>query len=73
VRHGEDGYGNDVPMETKRRFPQGRGNLAQNARFPHSHSRSSSFSERRRRSTKTPGERLQINQKTLTISTSESV
>jgi hypothetical protein len=24
-------------METKKRFPQGRGNLAQNARFPHSH------------------------------------
>jgi hypothetical protein len=24
-------------METQRRFPQGLGNLAQNARFPHSH------------------------------------
>jgi hypothetical protein len=41
MRHGEDGYGNAVPMETKKRFPQGLGNLAQNARFPHSHSRSS--------------------------------
>jgi hypothetical protein len=35
---GEDGYGNDVPMETIERFPQELGNLAQNARFPHSHS-----------------------------------
>jgi hypothetical protein len=34
---GEDGCGNGVPMETKKRFPQGLGNLAQNARFPHSH------------------------------------
>ena len=33
----EDGCGNVVPMETKKRFPQGLGNLAQNARFPHSH------------------------------------
>jgi hypothetical protein len=24
-------------METQKRFPQGLGNLAQNARFPHSH------------------------------------
>jgi tetratricopeptide (TPR) repeat protein len=29
--------GNVVPMETQERFPQGLGNLAQNARFPHSH------------------------------------
>src|SRR3989338_1675463 len=36
----EDGCGNDVPMETTERFPQGLGNLAQHARFPHSHSRS---------------------------------
>jgi hypothetical protein len=28
---------NDVPMETQERFPQGLGNLAQHARFPHSH------------------------------------
>ncbi len=34
---GEDGCGNDVPMETPKRFPQGLGNLAQHARFPHSH------------------------------------
>ena len=34
---GEDGCGNAVPMETKERFPQGLGNLATNARFPHSH------------------------------------
>lgn len=36
------GCGNDVPMETTERFPQGLGNLAQTARFPHSHSRFSS-------------------------------
>jgi hypothetical protein len=35
----EDGCGNDVPVESKKRFPQGLGNLAQNARFPHFHSR----------------------------------
>jgi hypothetical protein len=51
----EDGYGNDVPMETKRRFPQGLGNLAKNARFPHSHSRSSSFLRKERQRTKTLG------------------
>jgi hypothetical protein len=28
-------------METQKRFPQRLGNLAQDARFPHSHSRSS--------------------------------
>ncbi|MCR4341182.1 MAG: hypothetical protein NUW01_14995, partial [Gemmatimonadaceae bacterium] len=33
----ERGCGNDVPMETQERFPQGLGNLAENARFPHSH------------------------------------
>ena len=31
------GYGNDAPMEITKRFPQPLGNLAQNARFPHSH------------------------------------
>ena len=31
------GCGNAAPMEIKNRFPQERGNLAQNARFPHSH------------------------------------
>ena len=35
--HGEDGCGNAVPMETRERFPQGLGNLAAHARFPHSH------------------------------------
>ena len=34
------GYGNAGAMETTERFPQRLGNLAQNARFPHSHSRS---------------------------------
>jgi hypothetical protein len=31
------GCGNVAPMEIKKRFPQELGNLAQNARFPHSH------------------------------------
>lgn|SRR3984893_4692995 len=35
----EDACGNDAPMEITERFPQPLGNLAQNARFPHSHSR----------------------------------
>jgi hypothetical protein len=35
--HDEDGCGNAVPMETRERFPQGLGNLATNAGFPHSH------------------------------------
>ena len=35
----EDSCGNDAPMEITERFPQPLGNLAQNARFPHSHSR----------------------------------
>jgi hypothetical protein len=35
--YGEDGCGNAVPMETTERFPQRLGNLATNARFPHSH------------------------------------
>jgi hypothetical protein len=34
----DDSYGNGVPMETTERFPQGLGNPAQNAGFPHSHS-----------------------------------
>jgi IstB-like ATP binding protein len=41
------GYGNDAPLEITERFPQPLGNLAQNARFPHSHSRSSSCAIRR--------------------------
>jgi hypothetical protein len=39
----EDGCGNDAPMEITERFPQPLGNLAKNARFPHSHSRVSDF------------------------------
>src|SRR3984893_17410630 len=35
----EDNCGNGAPMEITERFPQPLGNLAQNARFPHSHSR----------------------------------
>jgi hypothetical protein len=31
------GCGNDAPAEITKRFPQELGNLAQNARFPHSH------------------------------------
>ena len=34
TRHG---CGNGAPMEITERFPQTLGNLAQNARFPHSH------------------------------------
>jgi hypothetical protein len=33
----EHGYGNDAPAEITERFPQQLGNLAKNARFPHSH------------------------------------
>jgi hypothetical protein len=42
----EDGCGNDVPVESKKRFPQGLGNLAPDARFPHFHSRSSSLAKK---------------------------
>ena len=45
----EDGYGNDAPMEIRERFPQPLGNLAQNARFPHSHSRLSYFDQEEQR------------------------
>ena len=31
------GCGNDAPVEITKRFPQELGNLAQHARFPHSH------------------------------------
>jgi hypothetical protein len=37
VATNEDGCGNGVPVESTNRFPQGLGNLAQNARFPHFH------------------------------------
>lgn len=49
---GEDGCGNDAPMEITERFPQPLGNLAQNARFPHSH-RPIPFSQRPKDKTKT--------------------
>ena len=42
----EDACGNDAPMEITERFPQPLGNLAQNARFPHSHSRLSYFDQK---------------------------
>ena len=42
----EDGCGNDAPMEITERFPQPLGNLAQHARFPHSHSRLSYFDQK---------------------------
>jgi hypothetical protein len=35
----EDGCGNAGPVEITKRFPPDLGNLAQNARFPHFHSR----------------------------------
>ena len=44
----QDGCGNGVPMETQERFPQGLGNLAQTARFPHSHKPITLWSETRR-------------------------
>jgi hypothetical protein len=49
VGDAEDGYANASPMETTKRFPQGFGNLATNARFPHSHSHDS-LSEREKNS-----------------------
>src|SRR5436309_2892877 len=52
----ENGYGNDAPMEITERFPQPLGNLAQNARFPHFHSRPSvSFRTRKEQHTKNDG------------------
>ena len=42
----DDDYGNAAPMEITERFPQPLGNLAQNARFPHSHSRLSYFHQK---------------------------
>jgi hypothetical protein len=44
----EDSCGNDAPLEITERFPQSLGNLAQNARFPHSHSRVSDFDKHER-------------------------
>ena len=59
-------------METQKRFPQGLGNFAKNARFPHSHTDHLLL---RKETTKNEDfwERQQINKKTLTISTSETV
>ena len=61
--HAKDGCGNGVPMESKERFPQELGNLAQNARFPHFHSRSSVFLQEKNKSTKNTAatSRRQIN------------
>jgi hypothetical protein len=42
----KDGCGNGAPMEITERFPQPLGNLAQDARFPHSHSRLSCFDQK---------------------------
>jgi hypothetical protein len=60
---GEDGYGNDVLWKPKNGFHR-LGNLAQNARFPHSHSRGIAQQRRRTsnvandRSTRTPSRSL---------------
>ena len=42
----ENGCGNDAPLEITERFPQPLGNLAENGRFPHSHSRLSCFDQK---------------------------
>ena len=47
--------GNVVPVETTERFPHGLGNLAHNARFPHSHSRYSSREREEKKNTHTDG------------------
>ena len=49
----ESGYGHAGAMETTERFPQRLGNLAHDARFPHSHSRSISLSHKKKRKRKT--------------------
>jgi hypothetical protein len=51
----EDGCGNDAPMEITERFPQPLGNLAQNARFPHSHSRLSYVDQKNNNTNPTHG------------------
>ena len=62
-RAGKNGCGNDVPVETPKRFPQGLGNLAKNARFPHFHSQSSTRigKEKRTRTRKATVATRQIN------------
>jgi hypothetical protein len=54
----EDGCGNDAPMEITERFPQPLGNLAQNARFPHSHKPSPFSQHKTKPKTTTLGRRL---------------
>ena len=54
----EIGYGNVGAMETTERFPQRLGNLAQNARFPHFHSRSPVFHDKTTKKNTTNGMRL---------------
>ncbi len=48
----EDGCGNAAAMEITERFPQPLGNLAENARFPHSHSRFSDCDKNKDQDTK---------------------
>lgn len=55
----EDGCGNDAPMEITERFPQPLGNLAQNARFPHSHKPIPFFTDQKTKPKRKPrGRRL---------------
>jgi hypothetical protein len=54
----EDGYGNGAAMEIRERFPQPLGNLAQNARFPHSHSRLSYFDQEEQKTKNTDRDTL---------------
>src|ERR1700733_8432246 len=68
----EDGYGNAVPVEARERLPQALANLAQTARFAHSHTRFLLlYSERRRRKSRDRNDQIKV--KTLTISTPDSV
>jgi hypothetical protein len=61
VDDAEDGYANDSPMETTKRFPQGFGNLAKNARFPHSHSQDSFVEKREEQQNRRPEDNDSIN------------
>jgi hypothetical protein len=58
VDDAEDGYANASPTETTKRFPQGFGNLAKNARFPHSHSHYSFCGREKNRRTEKTRQRL---------------
>jgi hypothetical protein len=64
VDDAEDGYANDSPMETTTRFPRGCGNLAKNARFPHS---PNPGWIRRRRRNSLPSRWIQVSVRTLTM------